>query len=58
MKLKEYIEKIAGSGESVIGAAFVAQQVEDDPELKAKAQLLITVEDEFEELLEERGIVR
>ena len=58
MTLTEFKITIDGSGESTMHAAFVAQQVIDDPELQKKAKELIKLEDEFEAMLEERGIVR
>lgn len=58
LTLEDFKKNIDHSGESVMMAAFYAQRVEDDPELQAKAKELIRLEDEFDAMLDERGIVR
>ena len=58
MTLDEFKKNINGTGQSTIGAAFYAQRVSDDPELQEKAKELLRLEDEFEQLLNEREIFR
>jgi hypothetical protein len=58
LTLLEFKRSMYKSGESTIGAAFIAQRVIDDDELREKAKELLRLEDEFEELLNARSISR
>lgn len=56
--LAEYKSPYTGSGESVMQLAFYAQDLIDDPELAAAAKAAVEAEDQFDRLLDERGIIR